>query len=105
MDDVVILQVAAALLDAPRPSGPRRSHQHHQARNEQALALARAHVRDRPANPDLQLIITPDGAGIAENLIGLMNALSQAAAVPLLLLPLGAWIAALPALSTDRVAS
>ena len=105
VDDIVVLQVAAALLDAPRPSGPRHLRENHLDRDELALNLTRDCIRRRANDPHLTLLITPGGAMVAENLIGLMNALNETSATPRLLLPLGAWIAGMPALNTDRVAS
>lgn len=97
--DIVVLQVGAALLDAPRPGGPRTGRSTVTARDGQALALAREVTRRGGGDLGLTLVVAAEEVAVAENIVGLMNAVHSRAGSPLLLLPLGAWVRALPAMS------
>lgn len=95
--DVVTLQVAAALLEAPRPSGSRtQTAATVAARDEQALAATREVLARPTVDAATVLLIAPDGAEVAADLLGLMNALSSRRGQPVLVLPVGEWIAGLP---------
>lgn len=93
--DVTVLKVAAALLDAPRPSGPRTAtSQAVTQRNQHALNLTRQ-MLDAPQH-DALLLVVPTTAHLASGL-AVVGLLSQYQAEPILLLPIGQWALALTA--------
>lgn len=96
-DDVVVLRVAAALLEAPRPEGARtQTAEVVAARDEAALLLAREAVSRASVDPAAVLLVSPDQATLAADMLGVMNALAARRGETLLMLPIGDWITALP---------
>jgi hypothetical protein len=87
--DVTVLKVAAALLDAPRPAGPRtETSDAADRRNRQALTLTRQ-VLAAPER-DAVLVVVPAQAHLARGL-ALVGLLAEHRTQPVLLLPVGEW--------------
>jgi hypothetical protein len=105
-DDVVVLRVAAALQEAPRPFGQPRTQAADtvQTRDEQALALTRDLLAADRADPSAALLISAEEAALAPDLLALMNGLAARRGATILMLPVGEWIASLPSRQTLQAA-
>lgn len=91
--DVVLLRVAAALLDGPRPSGTPRNEAADALiqRNFEALRLTQLVLNDPAPNKDVRLAVLPQTARLAQDAFSLMGIIGDTKAEPLLLLPVGEW--------------
>jgi hypothetical protein len=102
-DDVVVLRVAAALLEAPRPLGMPRNQTAEtvRKRDDRALALTRDALASRSEHPmstaQATLAVFPADVIMARTSFQLMAAVEEQVlrGDAALLLPVGAWIAAL----------
>jgi hypothetical protein len=96
--DIVVLRVAAALLDAPRPFGQARTQAAEtvQSRDEQALSLTRDLLAGDRVDPAAALLVSATEALLAPDLLALMNGLAARRGSTVLMLPVGEWVAALP---------
>lgn len=94
-DDVVLLRVAAALMTAPLPLDGRSRVEHERdlaRRNDLAMRIARDSVARREG-PGAHLVVFADEVSPASSLIEVMGLLEKRPGAPVLLLPIGAWIA------------
>lgn len=95
--DIVMMRVAAALLEAPRPAGLTRDAAAEQTkvRNFEALRLTRSVLDDPAPAKETRLAVLPASVRLATDAFTLMGAIGEAATSPMLLLPVGEWALAL----------
>ena len=88
--DIVMLRVAAAALDAPRPAGQTRTETHDTAlaRNFEALRLTRTVLDNPTPSREATLVLSPTKAALFEDPFKLMGHLRDLN-TPTLLLPVG----------------
>lgn len=95
--DIVTLRVAASLLSAPTAlDGTSRVQQEERmaTRNRMAMFITREIIADGDTSG--YLLVFPDEAMRAEDDLALAGALRKRPTQPVLVLPVGAWLAALP---------
>lgn len=95
--DVLVARVAAALLDAPRPTGQTRTEAEPvvRVRDNRAIAYARQVINSTASGDTAMLAIFPDDVELIEESMKVFAALGNMDDRPLLLLPIGKWAAAL----------
>lgn len=96
--DIVRLRVAATLLNAPRPASvtPAAGAAVIERRNRRALDLVDQALDATPRQDTAMVVVTPADAVLASNPLLAAGLIAECGSDPVLVLPVGAWIAHLP---------
>lgn len=91
--DIVPMRVAAALLDAPRPTGEPRQSPSDQTlrRNFAALSVVRTFVSDPTPKTETLLVVRPHDTRTVDNPMSAIGVLGDMGDQPMLVLPIGQW--------------